>query len=85
MKRAKVTKAVVSVAAGVTVAALAGQMMPANAQPAAAGVKAAEMVGQIMPVNLQANPTGFCDDSTFQQCCGPQAQSCPQFKCAAPY
>jgi hypothetical protein len=72
MKNSKVTRTVVTVATGVTMAV---------------------MVGQITPVNLQSVSKDFAivtasDFSTSvakDDCCGPYAQPCPEFKCAAPY
>ena len=46
----------------------------------AAGITLTVMVGQILPVNL------ICDGKDFstiaaaeEECCGPYAQSCPEF------
>ncbi len=83
MRRSKVAKAVVTVAAGVAVAAMGGQIMPDNLHANAAGVTRGCTVGRITPVNLHANPTDFSDDTAMQQCCGPYAQPC-DFKCVAP-
>jgi hypothetical protein len=38
------------------------------------------MVGRIVPVNLLADNTGFSTVAAAEECCGPYAQPCPEFK-----
>jgi hypothetical protein len=51
----------------------------------AAGMAITVMVGRIIPVNLHSGPAQFSTAVAQQDCCGPQAQTCPSFQCAAPY
>jgi hypothetical protein len=38
------------------------------------------MVGRILPVNLLADNSGFSTIAAAEECCGPYAQPCPEFK-----
>lgn len=47
----------------------------------AAGITVAMMVGKIIPVNLLCEDAkGFSTVSATEECCGPYAQPCPEFK-----
>jgi len=46
----------------------------------AAGITIAVMVGQILPVNLISDASGFSTIAATEECCGPYAQPCPEFK-----
>jgi hypothetical protein len=46
----------------------------------AAGLAITVMVGKIVPVNLLSNPADFTTVVCAEECCGPYAQPCPEFK-----
>ncbi len=87
MKKTRIKEAVVGVAAGIALTVMGGTYVQAGIQPDQKTVsfKDAGSVGRITPVNLRSGPAKFSSAMTQQDCCGPQAQSCPSFQCAAPY
>jgi hypothetical protein len=46
----------------------------------AAGLTVAVMVGKILPVNLVCDGKDFSTIAATEECCGPYAQPCPEFK-----
>jgi hypothetical protein len=46
----------------------------------AAAMTLTVMVGRIIPINLLDNPSGYSSTTADQECCGPYAQPCPEFK-----
>ncbi|MDD2318956.1 MAG: hypothetical protein PHO83_02790 [Geobacteraceae bacterium] len=46
----------------------------------AAGITVAVMVGKILPVNLVCDGKSFSTIAAMEECCGPYAQPCPEFK-----
>ena len=89
MKKTRIKEAVVGVAVSLAVTVMGGTYLDnGGRQPEPQEtVSASEVgpVGRIIPVNLHIGQAKFSSTLTQQECCGPYAQKCPGFKCAAPY
>ena len=71
MKKTKVAKAVVTAAAGLSMAVMVGQIMPVNLQYDARDYTVVAA-------------SDFSASAAQAACCGPYAQQCPEFKCVWP-
>lgn len=72
MNKKDVKKAVIGLAAGITVAVAAGHVVPAA------------KIGRIQPVNLHQSSGHFSVIMADDDCCGPYAQKCDEYSSPAP-